>query len=79
MLFTFLGEMWYGVVFAVFMELLPPRIRSTGLAVGIFMMNNIGGNLPIIVDPLSKLWNDRAAIALLFSGGYFISMQLSYH
>lgn len=64
----YLAEMWFGVMFAILVELVPARIRSTALGIALFIINNVGGNLPIIVDPLSSLVGFRGALLILYPG-----------
>lgn len=65
--------MWFGVLFAVLLELVPGAVQSTALAVFLFVMNNVGGNLPVVVDPLSDLLSYRAALYIMYPGGYLAS------
>lgn len=65
--------MWYSVVFAILMELLPVSYRSLGLAVSLFIVNNVGGNLPVIVTPLSSLFGFRDALLILYPGALLVS------
>ncbi|XP_042883762.1 protein spinster homolog 1-like [Penaeus japonicus] len=67
------AEMWFGVLFAVLLELVPGSVQSTALAVFLFIMNNVGGNLPVVVDPLSHLLSYRAALYIMYPGGYLAS------
>ncbi|XP_037775569.1 protein spinster homolog 1-like [Penaeus monodon] len=67
------AEMWFGVLFAVLLELVPGTVQSTALAVFLFVMNNVGGNLPVVVDPLSHLLSYRAALYIMYPGGYLAS------
>ncbi|XP_069987687.1 protein spinster homolog 1 [Penaeus vannamei] len=67
------AEMWFGVLFAVLLELVPGAVQSTALAVFLFVMNNVGGNLPVVVDPLSDLLSYRAALYIMYPGGYLAS------
>ena len=58
-------------------------MKTSVLGIFLFMMNNVGGNLPVLLDPLSKLVgyrsvsatqksilteNPREALLLLFPG-----------
>lgn len=42
-------------------------------------MNNVGGNLPILVDPLAKHIGYRGSISIFYAGFYLLSksMQIS--
>jgi hypothetical protein len=43
-----------------------------------FVINNVGGNLPILVDPLSKIIGYRESISIFYAGFYLIS-KLKHH
>nr|AER70324.1 cis, cis-muconate transporter protein [Bombyx mori]BAM34534.1 major facilitator superfamily protein [Bombyx mori] len=74
----FFAEMWFGIVFAVLVEIVPLSVRSTTVGVFLFVMNNIGGNLPILVDPVSKAIGYREAIMIFYAGFYGISSILFF-
>lgn len=65
--------MWFGIVFAILVEIVPLSVRSTTVGVFLFVMNNVGGNLPILVDPVSKAIGYRGAIMIFYAGFYGIS------
>ncbi|CAH0595498.1 unnamed protein product [Chrysodeixis includens] len=69
----FFAEMWFGIVFAILVEIVPLSVRSTTVGVFLFVMNNVGGNLPILVDPVSKAIGYREAIMIFYAGFYGIS------
>lgn len=69
----FFAEMWFGIVFAVIVEIVPMEFRSSVVGVFMFVINNIGGNLPILVDPLAKLIGYRESISIFYAGFYLIS------
>lgn len=69
----FFAEMWFGIVFAVIVEIVPLEFRSSVVGVFMFVINNIGGNLPILVDPLAKLIGYRESISIFYAGFYLIS------
>jgi hypothetical protein len=60
-------------VFAILVEIVPLSVRSTTVGVFLFVMNNIGGNLPILVDPVSKAIGYRESLYIFYGGAYFIS------
>jgi hypothetical protein len=70
--------MWFGIVFAVLVEIVPLEFRSTTIGVFLFVMNNIGGNLPILVDPVAKLIGFRESISIFYAGFYGISAILFF-
>ena len=51
----FSAETWFSLLFTVLVEIVPVSIRSISIGTFLFLMNNVGGNLPLLVDPLSKL------------------------
>lgn len=69
----FFAEMWFGIVFAILVEIVPMEMRSTTVGVFLFVMNNIGGNLPILVDPVAKSLGYRESISIFYAGFYGIS------
>ena len=68
------AEMWFGIVFAILVEIVPVKVRSTTVGVFLFVMNNIGGNLPILVDPVSKVIGYRESLYIFYGGAYLVSM-----
>ena len=48
------GEMWVGVTLAVVIELVPASLRTTSIAFYLFIITNIGGNIPLLVPPIQK-------------------------
>ncbi|XP_015121157.1 uncharacterized protein LOC107043949 [Diachasma alloeum] len=69
----FFAEMWFGIVFAIVVEIVPLSMRSTTVGVFLFVMNNIGGNLPILVEPLRRIIGFRESLYVLYAGFYGIS------
>lgn len=65
--------MWFGIVFAILVEIVPVKVRSTTVGVFLFVMNNIGGNLPILVDPVAKSIGYRESISIFYPGFYLVS------
>ena len=51
-----LGEMWIGITLAVLVEVVPTPLRTLGVAVYLFIISNIGGNMPLVVSPLQRLF-----------------------
>lgn len=69
----FAAEMWFGIVFAVLVEIVPVQVRSTTVGIFLFVMNNVGGNLPILVDPVAKYIGYRGSISIFYAGFYLLS------
>jgi len=74
----FFAEMWFGIVFAIVVEIVPLQVRSSTIGVFLFVMNNIGGNLPILVDPVAKSIGYRASIMIFYAGFYALSSILFF-
>jgi hypothetical protein len=68
----------FGIVFAVIVEIVPLEVRSSIVGIFMFVINNVGGNLPIFVDPLAKVIGYRASIAIFYAGFYFVSSILFF-
>lgn len=66
--------MWFGIVFAIVVEIVPLNLRSTTIGVFLFVMNNIGGNLPILVEPTRLAIGFRESLYIFYAGFYGISM-----
>ena len=43
------AETWFSLLFTVLVELVPASIRSLSLGTFLFLVNNLGGNLPLLV------------------------------
>lgn len=67
------AEMWFGIVFAVVVEIVPLHFRSTTVGAFLFVMNNIGGNLPILVEPTRMAIGFRESLYIYYAGFYGIS------
>lgn len=65
--------MWFGIVFAILVEITPLHCRSTAVGVFLFVMNNVGGNLPILVEPVSKAIGYRESLFIFYAGFYLLS------
>ena len=49
-----IGEMWVGVSTAIVVDLAPSQIKTTVVAVYLFIITIIGGNFNLIVSPINK-------------------------
>ena len=65
--------MWMGILFAVLIEVVPKRQCSLVIGIFLFVMNNIGGNLPVVVDMISKVIGCRQVLFVFYPGGYLLS------
>ncbi|XP_014480060.1 PREDICTED: D-xylose-proton symporter [Dinoponera quadriceps] len=69
----FFAEMWFGIVFAIVVEIVPLNLRSTTVGIFLFVINNIGGNLPILVEPTRMAIGFRESLYIFYAGFYGIS------
>ncbi|XP_043217544.1 probable sphingolipid transporter spinster homolog 1 isoform X1 [Amphibalanus amphitrite] len=67
------AEMWFGVVLAIVVELVEPDVKSSTVAIFLFIINNVGGNMPLAVDGLGDVIGYRDALYVLYPGMYFAS------
>ncbi|TRY70363.1 hypothetical protein TCAL_01161 [Tigriopus californicus] len=69
LIYYFFAETWFAVLFTVIVEIVPANIRSVCIGLFLFLMNNIGGNIPILVEPVSEAFGDlRSALYIFFPG-----------
>lgn len=68
--------MWFGILFAILVEIVPLKVRSTTIGIFLFVMNNIGGNLPIAVEPVSKAIGYRESLYIFYAGAYGLSKHI---
>ncbi|XP_067928432.1 MFS-type efflux pump MSMEG_3705-like [Watersipora subatra] len=78
-----IGEMWVGVCLTCVLELVPDRIRGAAVGYYLFIITNIGGNIPLLVPPLDAAFaksdphtSFRNALIVLFPGMYAASSLL---
>lgn len=64
------AETWFAVLFTVIVEVVPAEVRASAIALFLFFMNQVGGNLPVIITPLKKALGDdyRAALGIMWPG-----------
>ena len=73
------GEMWVGITLAVVLEFVQPSLRTATVAVYLFIISNIGGNMPLLVPPLKAAFANHGYSAVeslrgiqVFSLIYFV-------
>jgi MFS family permease len=81
-----LGEMWVGVLLTIMVEMIPERLRTTGIGFYFFVITNIGGNMqtlvPFVTDYFKNSLNFtenealRAALYFFYPGAYVLSSVL---
>ena len=59
------AETWFGILFVTLVEVSPRRVKTSVLGIFLFLMNNAGGNLPVLLDPLSKMVGYRQVSAII--------------
>ena len=68
--------MWIGTSLAVVTHLVPPDVVSIIVAIYIFIINNIGSSLNLLVPVLSTTIGLRVTMLLMFAGTYLMSAIL---
>ena len=48
------AETWFAILFTAVVAAVPDKLKTSVLGAFLFLMNNAGGNLPVLLDPLSK-------------------------
>lgn len=69
------AEMWFGILFAMLLDIVPLSVKSSVIASFLFVMNNIGGNAPLLIEPLRQVLPYRAAIMIMYPGCFLASKQ----
>jgi len=76
-LYYLFSETWFAVLFTVIVEIVEPEVRASCIALFLFCMNQVGGNLPVIITPIkSYLDNYRLSLALIWPGFLCLSALL---
>jgi len=52
------AETWFAILFTVIVEVVEPEIRATAIALFLFFMNQVGGNLLVVISPLQEALGD---------------------
>jgi hypothetical protein len=50
--------MWVGITLAVVVEVVPAQLRTSAVAVYMFIISNIGGNMPLLVPVLKSAFQN---------------------
>jgi len=67
------AEMWMGILFAILLELVPANVCSIIVGMFLFVMNNVGGNLPVVIAPIKDMIGFRETLFIFYPGGYLLS------
>ena len=71
------SETWFAVLFTVIVEIVEPEVRASCIALFLFCMNQVGGNLPVIITPIKSFLDDyRLSLALIWPGFLCVSALL---
>ena len=79
-----IGEMWIGAATAIVVDVSPVKLRTTVIAVYLFIITAIGGNVNFLVsiiktrfaESLDDVTSYRWALFLMFPGLYVVSAFL---
>lgn len=67
------GEMWIGVCLAVVIEMVPLTVAAAAVAIFLFVINNIGGCVNLLVPPLKTAFGMKYALLILVAGPYALA------
>ena len=67
-----IGEMWIGVCVAVVLDIVPADLTTSSVAVYFFIIQIIGGNMPLFVTPITNGLSLQAAMLICFPGFYIV-------
>ena len=62
------ADTWFGVLFTVISEMVSPDVRSVVIAIFLFLMNNVGGQIPLAIHPLQKAFGLNRALLMIWPG-----------
>ena len=68
--------MWMGILFAILLELVPANVCSIIVGMFLFVMNNVGGNLPVVIAPIKDMIGFRETLFIFYPGGYLLSKTI---
>ena len=68
-----IGEMWIGVCYATVLDQVPHRLVSSAVVLWLFINNNIGGAVPLLVPVIEQYWELRYSLLVLFPGCYLMA------
>merc|ERR1711915_410530 len=66
--YYFFAETWFAILFTVILELVPENTRSITVSMFLFIMNNIGGNLPVLVEPFTDWIGLQGTLYIFWPG-----------
>ena len=66
LIYYFCAETWFAILFTVIVEVVKPEVKAISIALFLFSMNIVGGNLPVIVEPIKQALGYREAIVVVW-------------
>jgi len=78
MAYYFLAETWFAILFTVITEIVPADTRAFSVAVFMFLMNMVAGNMVIVVQSLGEAIGKREALYAFFPGCIAVSAILFF-
>lgn len=54
--------MWVGVALTVLVELVEPQFKTSAIALYLFIITNIGGNVPLLVPPIQRAFEQAGSL-----------------
>ncbi len=58
-IFPLPGEMWISITMTIVIELVPVDLRTSCVALYLFIITNVGGNAPLLVTPIQNAFQRR--------------------
>lgn len=68
MAFFVLAETWMAILITIVVEIVSVEVRAACLGIFLFVMNNVGGNLPTAIEPFIGWIGLRNALYIFFPG-----------
>jgi MFS family permease len=66
--YYFFAETWFAILFTVILEIVPDNVRSITVSTFLFIMNNLGGNIPILIQPVAEAIGLKPALYMFWPG-----------
>ena len=67
------AEMWLGILLAVVVEQVPPYLSTSAVSVFFFIIQIIGGNMNLLITPITDSISLQAALMICFPGFYLVA------
>jgi len=73
------GEMWVGVTLAVVIEVVSVPLRTSAVAIYLFIISNVGGNMPLLVPVLKSAFENLGYSSTSSLRGNWSVVVLNHH